>query len=126
MLHDFWGDSLSLGSVVAVQQADSTALAPVYAAIHTAVQQTEHCTIDETGWKEAGKRRSLWTMVTAVATFFYVATSRNGPALRYLVGTAYRGIVGSDRHRGAGRISSAISRPWRIVVDAWEPGELTC
>lgn len=38
-------------------------------------------------------------MVTAVATFFYVATSRDGPGLRHLLGTAYRGIVGSDRHR---------------------------
>ena len=38
-------------------------------------------------------------MVTALATCFAVATSRNGPALRHLIGTAYGGIVGSDRHR---------------------------
>jgi transposase len=99
LLADFFGLPLSLGSVVALQQTGSAALAPVYTAIHSAVQQQERCNIDETGWKQAGKRRWLWTMVTAVATFFYVATSRDGPGLRHLLGMAYRGIVGSDRHR---------------------------
>jgi transposase len=99
LLADFFGLPLSLGSVVALQQSGSAALAPVYCAIHTAVQQQERCNIDETGWKEAGKRRWLWTMVTLIATFFYVATRRDGPGLRHLLGAAYNGIVGSDRHR---------------------------
>jgi transposase len=99
LLADFFGLPISLGSVVSLQQEGSAALAPVYTAIHSAVQQQDRCNIDETGWKEAGKRRWLWTMVTAVATFFAVLTSRDGPGLRHLLGTAYRGIVGSDRHR---------------------------
>jgi len=99
LLQDFFGLPLSLGSVVALQQEGSAALAPVYDAIHLAVQQQDRCNIDETSWREAGKRRWLWTMVTAIASFFYVATSRNGPALRHLLGEAYTGIVGSDRHR---------------------------
>src|SRR5205814_1207267 len=99
LLADFFALPISLGSVVALQQEGSAALAPVSDAVHTAVQQQDRCNIDETGWKEAGKRRWLWTMVTACASFFYVATSRDGPALRHLLGTAYHGIVGSDRHR---------------------------
>lgn len=99
LLADFFGLPISLGSVVALQQTGSVALAPAYAAIHTAVQQQSVCNIDETGWKERGKRRWLWTMVTAIATFFFVTPSRDGPALRHLLGAAYTGIVGSDRHR---------------------------
>jgi transposase len=99
LLEDFFGLPISLGSVVALQQTASAALAPVYNTIHSAVQQQERCNIDETSWKEAGKLRWLWTMVTAIATFFYVSTSRNGPALRHLLGEDYAGIVGSDRHR---------------------------
>jgi len=79
--HDFFGLPISLGSVVALQQTGSAALAPIYDAIHLAIQQQDRCNIDETSWKEAGKRRWLWTMVMAIATFFYVATSRNGSAL---------------------------------------------
>jgi len=99
LLHDFFGLPISLGSVVTLQQAGSAALAPVYDAVHAAVHYQDRCNIDETGWKEAGNRRWLWTMVTAIATLFYVATSRSGPALRHLLGTAYTGIVGSDRHK---------------------------
>jgi transposase len=99
LLHDFFALPLSLGSVVNLQQEGSAALETVYTAIHTAVQQHQRCNIDETGWKEAGKRRWLWTMVTAVATFFAVLRSRDGPGLRHLLGASYGGIVGSDRHR---------------------------
>jgi len=96
---DLFQFPLSLGSVVTLQATVSTALAPIYADIQTHVQAASVANVDETGWKESGKRRWLWVMVTALATCFYVATSRNGPALRQLIGTTYGGIVGSDRHR---------------------------
>jgi len=99
LLADLFQLPLSLGSVVTLQTTVSTALAPIYADIHTHVQAAPVANVDETGWKEAGKRRWLWVMVTAMATCFSVATSRTGPALRHLLGTTYRGIVGSDRHR---------------------------
>jgi len=99
LLDDWFGVSLSLGSVVHLQQEGSAALKPVYVDIQTAVRQQQRCNIDETSWKEAGKRRWLWTMVTAVATFFAVLGSRDGPGLRKLLGEAYGGIVTSDRHR---------------------------
>src|SRR5207247_3926794 len=91
--HDFFALPLSQGSVVALQQEGSAALAPIYDAIHTTVQQQDRCNIDETSWKEAGKPRWLWTMLTAIATFFSVATSRDGPALRQLLRATHRGIV---------------------------------
>jgi transposase len=55
--------------------------------------------LDETGWKEGGHTRWLWTMVTDVATCFLIHPSRAGPALRQLLGTDFDGIVTSDRHR---------------------------
>lgn len=99
LLADWFSFPISLGSIVDLQATGSAALAPVYATIHTTVQQQDRCNIDETGWKEAGKRRWLWVMVTAVATVFAVLTSRAGPGLRHLLGEEYDGIVGSDRHR---------------------------
>jgi hypothetical protein len=99
LLHEFFGLPLSVGSVVDMQQTASAALKPVYETIHTAVQQQDRCNLDETSWKEAGKRRWLWTMVTTIATVFLVSTSRSGPALRQLLGECYAGIMTSDRHR---------------------------
>ncbi|MDQ2997132.1 MAG: IS66 family transposase, partial [Chloroflexota bacterium] len=99
LLADLFQLPLSLGSVVTLQTTVSTALAPIYTAIQIHVQAAAVANIDETGWKEAGKRRWLWVMVTAAATCFSVASSRSGSALRHLMGAAYGGIVGSDRHR---------------------------
>jgi transposase len=99
LLADFFGFPISLGGVVNLQQIASAALAPVYQAIRTVVQQQERANVDETGWKEGGQKRWLWTLVTEVATAYLLHPSRAGPALRQLLGTDFAGIVTSDRHR---------------------------
>ena len=99
LLADFFGFPISLGGVVALQQVASAALAPVYQIIQAVVQHQERANLDETGWKEGGQKRWLWTMVTDVATCLLVHPSRAGPALRQLLGEGYSGIVTSDRHR---------------------------
>ena len=99
LLHEFFGLPISLGGVVELQQTASAALKPVYEAIHSVVQQQDRCNIDETSWKEAGERRWLWTMVTAIASVFLIASTRSGRALRQLLGEHFEGILGSDRHR---------------------------
>ena len=97
LLHDLYRLPISLGSVVSLQQAVSCAIAPTYTAIQTTVQQQSHLNMDETGWKEAGKRRWLWVAVSTVATLFHVATSRGGKVITTLLGTTFAGIVTSDR-----------------------------
>jgi transposase len=97
LLQDFAGLPLSLGSVVDLQQSVSAALAPVYGDIQESVQQQAHIHMDETGWKEAGKRRWLWVIVTTVATFFHVAVSRSGKVITTLLGAEFAGLVSSDR-----------------------------
>jgi transposase len=97
LLYDLFNLPLSLGSVVDLQHSCSLALAPVYSAIQTSVQQQAHLNIDETGWKEAGKRRWLWVVVSTVATLFQVASSRAGKVITTLLGEVFEGIVSSDR-----------------------------
>lgn len=99
LLADLFDLPLSLGSVVSLQTTVSAALAPVYADIGTHVQAAAVVNVDETGWKEAGKRRWLWTVVSAVATLFLVASSRGSKILHTLLGAEYAGVVGSDRGR---------------------------
>ena len=97
LLHDLYGLPLSLGSVVSLQQTVSCAIAPIYTAIQAIVQQQAHLNMDETGWKEAGKRRWLWVLVSPIATLFHVATSRGGKVITTLVGAVFAGVVTSDR-----------------------------
>lgn len=97
LLYDFFKLPLSLGSVVDLQHQCSQALAPVYTAIQTTVQQQPSVNMDETGWKEAGKRCWLWVVVSTVGILFAVASSRGGKVITTLLGSAFDGIVSSDR-----------------------------
>ena len=98
LLADLCGLAVSLGSVAALCQSVSTALAPVYAEVQATLERQPIANVDETSWKEAGARRWLWVAVTAVCTLFRVAQHRSAAALQALLGDDYDGLVGSDRY----------------------------
>lgn len=89
---------LSAASIVTGCARTSDALAPVDAAIQAVVQAAPHVNADETTWPTETRTGWLWVAVGTLATCFRIHRSRSGPALRHLLGAAYRGIVGSDRY----------------------------
>jgi transposase len=97
LLADVWNLPLSSASVVTSCERASAALAPVDAAIQAVVQASPTVNADETSWPSETRKGWLWVAVCSIATCFRIHTSRSGPALRNLLGEAYRGIVGSDR-----------------------------
>ena len=92
-----WGVRLSLGAVTAQERAQSAALAPVVAEVRTAVQQADVVNVDETGWRQGRQRAWLWTAVTAELTVFLIDRRRGGAVMDALLGSAFAGVVGSDR-----------------------------
>jgi transposase len=107
-LTDICGLPISLGSVVRCCERVSEALAPVYAALQSVIQQQHVVNMEETSWKEAATRHWLWTAVSALATVFLIVKSRGGGAIVTLLGEAFGGIVGSDRHRPYGTRAAAL------------------
>ncbi len=97
LLRDLWQVRVSLGAVVRQEQAQSAALAPVVAEAQAAVQQAAVVNMDETGWREDKQRAWLWTAVTAELTVFLIDRSRGGAVVEALLGSAFAGVVGSDR-----------------------------
>jgi transposase len=95
-LYDFFKLPLCTGTVINLQSDSSVAVAESVAEVETVVRK-HHSNIDETSWYEAGKRRYLWVMATAVASLFRITTSRSGAVLRALLGDNYGGVVTSDR-----------------------------
>jgi transposase len=103
-LADLFGAAVAVGTVSAIEQQVSSALAPVVAEARAAVQQAAAVNVDETGWREQRRRAWLWTVVTALVTVvtalvtvFHIDRSRGGQVLRTLLGPTWDGIVGSDR-----------------------------
>ena len=96
-LADLFGAEVSVGTVNAIEQTVSTALAPVVAEARAAVPQAASANVDETGWRQGRRRAWLWTVVTALVTVFHVDRSRGSQVVRALLGPDWTGIVGSDR-----------------------------
>jgi transposase len=90
------GIELSLGEVSQIEQTVTNAITP---AVEEAAVYVQSCdlNIDETPWKERGKRRTLWTLVTTQLSVFTITTGRSVAVLREGVGEWYSGFLTSDR-----------------------------
>ncbi len=97
LLRELCGVSVSLGSIQSLCEETSEALGVPYREAKEAVAQAGMAHLDETGWKEKGKRHWLWVAVTRLATVFLVSCSRGRQALKELIGESFEGILHSDR-----------------------------
>jgi len=100
LAHDLFGVTLSTGSVDAVCQRVSDALAGPHLQLQDWVLDQGAVHVDETGWRTSGEGRALWTATTPEATFLQIAEHCNRAQFDALIGTTYPGIVISDRWNG--------------------------
>jgi transposase len=91
---------VSVGSIGALEQVVSTALAPPVAEAATYVQRQPVRNADETSWRENTKRVWLWISVTPLVTIFRVLKSRGAAAAKELLGADVWGTIGTDRYAG--------------------------
>ena len=71
--------------------------APVEEA-RTYVHEQAVAHLDETSWRQGGKRAWLWVAVTSLVTVFVVRLSRGGQVARELLGETFSGILVTDRY----------------------------
>jgi transposase len=125
-----FGVPVALGTVAAVEQEASAALAPAHAEVAAAVRRAPVKHADETGWKQAGQLCWLWAAVTPTAALFVIHARRGLSGLQALLGATVRGVVVSDRWSAYGRLSvyrrqlcwAHLRREFRGLVDRGGPG----
>ena len=105
LLADFLGVELSLGSVSNLEQEISASLAAPDQEARSEVRKAGLANLDETGWFQGtadgrARRAWLWVGVTAAATIFKIAFSRGEDVAKEILGTDWRGLLGSDRWSG--------------------------
>ena len=96
---ELFGARLSTGSVDAICQHASAALADGQAALRDWILTQDAVHVDETGWRTAGDSRALWGMSTPQASIFAIAEHCNREQFDELIGD-YPGIIVSDRWPG--------------------------
>ena len=97
LLADVLQIPLSLGSTQHAWEEASAAVAAPYKALRQALANQPVLNADETGHRTNGATRWLWTLVAPTVVFYTIATSRGADVLRHLLGTAFAGVLGSDR-----------------------------
>lgn len=98
LLSDGFGVEMALGTVGQLEQVISQALARPVEAAQAYVRQQEAKNVDETGWKQKGRRAWLWTAVTTWVSVFVLRFSRGSKVIRELLGEDVHGVIGSDRY----------------------------
>jgi transposase len=88
---------ICLGTVSNLEQEVSKALAPAHQEAQAAIADAPVKNVDETGWKEAGKKRWMWAAATTTLVAFLIHPKRNLTALKRLVGVELKGVLCSDR-----------------------------
>ena len=100
LARDLFGVTVSTGSVDAICQRASEALAGPHLQLQDWVLDQGAVHVDETGWRTRGDGRALWTATTPGAAVFVIAEHCNREQFNALVGSSYPGIVISDRWNG--------------------------
>jgi transposase len=100
LARELFGLEISTGSIDKIIQRAGEALAGPYTQLEQQVKSASVVNIDETGWKTAGGRRTLWGALTSRTALFRIAPSRHAAEARMLLGERFAGIVCSDRYPG--------------------------
>jgi transposase len=88
---------ISLGTVSALEQEMSAALAPAHVEALQVVQAADVKNVDETSWRERAKKIWLWLATTSTVAVFLIHLRRSAAAMIALLGEHIRGIICSDR-----------------------------
>jgi len=94
---ELFGVELSSGSIDAIVHRAGEALAEPYAGLHEQIRSAPAVNIDETGWRTAGGKRTLWGALTPSTAVFRIAPDRHEREAKALLGEEFHGVACSDR-----------------------------
>jgi transposase len=98
VMDEVFGVPLSVGTISPLEQATTAAVAAPVEEARTSVHEQAVAHLDETSWRQGGKRAWLWVAVTSVVTVFVVRMSRGSQVARELLGERFSGILVTDRY----------------------------
>lgn len=98
---DFFGVTISLGALSAIEGRMSHAVEPAVNEVWQAARQADVKHTDGTSWRQAGQPLQLWTIATSAVTVFKVLTNGTADALKALLGRI-NGVLVSDRATALG------------------------
>ena len=93
-----FGVPMSVGSISQSEQTTTEVIAEPVQEARDSLEAQRVAHLDETSWREGGKRAWLWVAVTSLVTVFLIRLSRGGQVARELLGESFSGILVTDRY----------------------------
>ena len=97
VMDDVLGVPMSVGTISQSEQATTEVVAEPVEEARAFVHEQAVAHVDETSWRQGGKRAWLWVAVTSRVTVFLVRMSRGSQVARELLGEQCSGILVTDR-----------------------------
>lgn len=97
-MDDLFGVPMSVGTISQSEKMTTEVLAKLVEEARAYVPEQPVAHLDETSWRQSGKRAWLWVAVTSWVTVFVVRMSRGGAVARELLGDKFSGILVTDRY----------------------------
>jgi transposase len=97
---DLLGLTISIGMIAKLERITAEMLEQPVTELAEQVKTAEAANIDETGWRENGRKAWLWVVVTSLGIVFRIVRSRAGAVAKDLLGEEPKPIVISDRFPG--------------------------
>jgi transposase len=95
---DLFGVPMRVGSISQSEQTTTEVIAEPVQEARDAIEAQRVAHLDETSWREGGKRAWLWVAVTSLVTVFLIRMSRGGQVARALLGESFSGILVTERY----------------------------
>lgn len=127
LVEEFFGVSLSLGSVSNIEKAASELLKVPYEEAHEFAKKQKVVNADETGYRENNQKAWLWVLTSPLVTVFMFAMSRARWVAQALLGEDFAGIVGTDRCRSYLWLADEMRQLcWAHLIRDFEKFKLRC
>ncbi len=99
LVSDLYGINLSVGSIINVEENVANSLEEVYERIHRcATASVFPRYLDETSWRDSGKRHYVWTVTTAKAAYYKIDPGRHQEVFLRIVGPHTKQPSVTDRY----------------------------
>ena len=98
VMDDLFGVPMSVGTISQSEKATTEVVAAPVEEARASVHDQAVAHVDETSWRQGGKRAWLWVAVTSMVTVFLIRMSRGGQVARELLGEHFSGILVTDRY----------------------------
>jgi transposase len=95
---ELFGVPMSVGTISQSEKSTTEVVAEPVEEACAYIEDQDVAHLDETSWRQEGKRAWLWVAVTSWVTVFVVRLSRGGQVARDLLGEKFDGILVTDRY----------------------------